>query len=131
MATKTKRLRILNEAYATLPPIPCKGLCWESCASICVTEVEVLNIEEATGQRVETIQVPFSADADRTHMLAPTSAGTCPHLQLRRCSIHTARPLICRVFGVAEGLRCPHGCVPERVIPDAAVERLIQQLTKL
>ena len=27
-----------------------------------------------------------------------------------RCSIYAARPLICRVFGTAKNLSCPHGC---------------------
>ncbi len=33
----------------------------------------------------------------------------CPYLKDRRCSIYDARPLICRHFGIEEGL-CPHGC---------------------
>jgi Fe-S-cluster containining protein len=29
-----------------------------------------------------------------------------------RCSIYEHRPLICRLYGVAEGLECHAGCVP-------------------
>lgn len=33
-----------------------------------------------------------------------------------RCRGYEARPLICRIFGVAEELQCPHGCVAERLL---------------
>lgn len=38
----------------------------------------------------------------------------CPYLDLetKRCTVHARRPLICRLYGVSEGLPCPFGCKP-------------------
>lgn len=46
------------------------------------------------------------------------ACGPVPATALERekiRSVYEARPLICRVYGVAEGLRCEHGCWPEKV----------------
>jgi len=31
----------------------------------------------------------------------------------KRCAIYELRPIVCRLWGAAEGLECPFGCVPE------------------
>lgn len=39
---------------------------------------------------------------------------TCPQLsRTHRCKIYAVRPLICRIWGLTEMLKCPHGCVPD------------------
>ncbi len=129
MATKTKRLRLLAEAYAEIPDVACKGLCWRSCSFINVEPVEVLAIAQATGKPVELVDGP----GDRP-LLAPACAdGTCPHLNMKtnRCSIYAARPAICRAFGVAQGLRCRFGCTPTRTISDAAMGAIFRRIAKL
>jgi Fe-S-cluster containining protein len=131
MATKTKKLRVLNEIYDSLPSVECKGLCWTTCSFINITPIEEVNIETATGKPVETILVPMIAGDGMTPMIKPTEAEKCPYLQLNRCSIYAQRPLICRIFGTAEGLRCRHGCKPSRVISDKDVSKILKQLVKL
>jgi Fe-S-cluster containining protein len=38
----------------------------------------------------------------------------CPQLsRTKRCKVYAARPLICRIWGLTELLKCPHGCVPD------------------
>jgi hypothetical protein len=44
------------------------------------------------------------------------STWTCPMLDGNRCSVHPVRPLICRMWGVAENMLCPHGCTAERTL---------------
>jgi len=131
MATKTKKLRVLNEIYDSLPSVECKGLCWTTCSFINITPVEEMNIEQATGKPVETILVPMLHGHGVTPMIKPTEGDQCPYLQLRRCSIYAQRPLICRVFGAAEGLPCRHGCKPNRVISDQDVNKILKQIVKL
>lgn len=131
MATKTKRLRVLNEIYATLPSVECKGLCWQTCAHINVLPIEVVNIEHATGRPPEIINVPNLVNSQPMPMIKPTGVGQCPYLVMRRCSIHDQRPLICRVFGAAVGLPCKHGCRTERIVPDKEVEDAIRRIEKL
>lgn len=88
-------------------------------------------IEKATGKPVETVLVPMLHGEGMTPMIKPTAKEECPYLQLRRCSIYAQRPLICRVFGTAEGLPCRHGCKPSRVISDQDVNKILKQIVKL
>jgi Fe-S-cluster containining protein len=127
MATRTKRLRLLTEAYATLPSVECKGLCWETCSFINLEDVEILHIETATGRPVKTVEIM------NKHMLEPTGVDgdRCPYLQLQRCSIYEQRPTICRLFGVARGLECRHGCRPTRLVGDDEATALLRRIRKL
>lgn len=127
MATRTKRLRLLNEAYDTLPSVECRGLCWEACSFIPLEDVEVVNIETATGSPVKTIEYMSK------RMLEPTgtSEDQCPYLQLRRCSIYDQRPTICRLFGIARGMECRHGCRPARIVERDEGHVLLNRIRKL
>lgn len=41
------------------------------------------------------------------------TAPVCPALDDRkRCSAYDKRPMICRLWGVVETMKCPHGCRP-------------------
>lgn len=40
----------------------------------------------------------------------------CPFARGGRCIVWDYRPLTCRLFGVVQGLECPHGAVPERML---------------
>lgn len=44
------------------------------------------------------------------------SDNVCGCLVAGRCSIYVDRPLICRAFGVTEGLLCPHKPAPDILI---------------
>lgn len=59
---------------------------------------------------------------DRHAVIRRMAAGedyTCPALVDGQCSVYDDRPLICRLWGVTEGLPCPYGCEPDSVVPDA------------
>ncbi|MCO7221547.1 YkgJ family cysteine cluster protein [Klenkia sp. PcliD-1-E] len=93
------RLQQLQELYGRLPTVACRGLCASSCE-----------------QHVEASDAETSAIAARgVDLQAPTTDGACPALRTnafgqRRCSVHDSRPMICRLWGVAEAMPCPHGC---------------------
>lgn len=92
---------LLDNLYAELPTIDCQGLCWASCGPISMSEVEWERLSQAHGG--EPIGDP--------------TVGLCPILtEDKRCSCYTARPLICRMFGLTEDMPCPHGCRPSRVL---------------
>lgn len=85
----------LDEIYAAVPPMACRGLCVDSCDSQGVEEVETIRIELRHGVRVET------------------HTGRCPALSpFGRCSVYADRPLVCRLWGAVPEMRCPHGCEP-------------------
>jgi hypothetical protein len=37
----------------------------------------------------------------------------CPALSLvGRCTVYEVRPMLCRLWGAVEGMRCDRGCLP-------------------
>jgi hypothetical protein len=76
-----------DELYAHIPPVPCKGLCHESCGPIGLTPAEQARLREAG------VRIPDSAM--RLKLGLPVAA-TCPALTpLKRCAAYEARPMIC------------------------------------
>lgn len=106
----------LAEIYAQLPDVDCKGLCHLSCTAIPLEAVEQRVIAERTGRTLPVL-----------------SLQRCEALTAdKRCSIHEHRPLVCRLFGVAEGMPCPHGCQPATgPISDDHAYALVRQMREL
>jgi Fe-S-cluster containining protein len=104
----------LEALYAELPDVPCTGQCFNSCSFIGMSEAEHQHIKNETGVAIEMQQAP------------------CPALDFAgRCSIHPLRPLICRLFGASEELRCEYGCQPERWLTPEETSELVQRAQDL
>lgn len=91
----------LEALYAGLPALECKGLCGHSCDS----HIDASNVERA---RIASAGIDLNA---------PTPDGACPALSRTlvatgRCTVHPIRPMICRLWGTATAMPCPHGCTP-------------------
>jgi hypothetical protein len=85
----------LEALYATLPTIDCQRHCYDSCGPIETSVRERQRIEQRAG---------------------PLTCGlgaSCSMLRENRCGVYEIRPLICRLWGVVETMRCPYGCKPE------------------
>lgn len=104
----------IEAIYARLPSIACAGKCWEACGPIICTEAEREKLEKATHRK-----------------LSHRTDGTCTMLKNGRCLGYEARPLICRLFGLVEKMRCPHGCEPARWIPEAEAHAMIAETEQL
>lgn len=91
----------LEALYAALPALACKGLCQHSCDE----HVEASDLEHARAR---------TAGVDLT---VPTATGACPALVATfgagHCGIHPVRPMVCRLWGIAASMPCPHGCLPD------------------
>ena len=76
-------------------------------------------VSEAEWERLAAAGGPREAGADLV----------CPYLERETglCEVYVARPLICRLWGVAATLRCPQDCEPERWLSAAEVEALIDE----
>lgn len=98
----------LDRLYAELPTIECQRLCQEACGPIGMTRIEHRRLERGRGE------------------LACVGLE-CPLLVDGACSAYDIRPLICRVFGLSEGLKCPHGCVPSRWLTDEEAFELFRR----
>lgn len=107
----------LAEVYAEVPPIECRGLCHDSCGSLGTSAAERAVIRD------RGVELP---------PLAVFPAG-CPALTiLKRCSVYDVRPLICRLWGVAEGMPCTYGCRPAGgLLPDSEAYRLLARAGKI
>ena len=91
----------LEELYAQLPALACRGLCGHSCSA---------HVDASAGERARIAAAGVDLDA-------PTADGSCPALSRAvvptgRCTVHRVRPMICRLWGSAAAMPCPHGCIP-------------------
>jgi len=106
----------IQELYAQLPEIECKGLCARECTdTIPCSPLEMTLAAREWGNT--TIPPP------------PRPNGKCPYLTLEnRCSVHPARPMICRLYGlVKDELECRFGCKPDRWLTPAEGKEYLQK----
>lgn len=102
-----------DEAYALVPKIECKGLCWQQCTITAANADERTRMTAAGGEGRKSRRDPLR----------------CRYLSRNnRCTVYAVRPLLCRLYGVSVGLECPHGCKPERLLTREEASRLIRAL---
>jgi len=111
----------LETIYAKLPTIQCRGLCRDQCTLIPASELEY----RAMAERGFDLR-----DAGRSY-LAGGPARCAALSPLGTCRAYDVRPLICRLYGVAEGLECEHGCRPDWLLARAQVRALLREATQL
>lgn len=97
----------VDALYRLLPRMECKGKCASACGPVPVTPLERQRIAEQGHRWVDgkVISLP-----DGT-----TAGTTCSALDQKRlrCRVYENRPMICRLWGLVEALKCPWGCIPE------------------
>ena len=107
----------LEEVYAMIPEIECKGLCAQSCGPIMCEPAEADRL--GVGQRIVEVNGHVVAAIPFDRKLR------CAALRNGRCTKYDLRPTICRLWGVAESMPCLWGCVPERVLSDAEAREIL------
>lgn len=129
MSTQSKRFRQLDEIYRMLPGVECQGLCWQNCAAVPVYDVEIKRLEQVAKRSLPMldIQTPGTAKI----MGEVKNQYVCPLLVMRRCSVYDHRPFICRIFAIAQGMPCQHGCKPTRILTDQEVITIQRKIEKL
>jgi len=107
--------RRLEAIYAALPSLDCRMLCHPACGPIVMSEREHERLTRAHGAR--------EVEADLV----------CPYLERESglCGAYEVRPLICRLWGLVETMRCEWGCVPERYLTQAEAEALLAEVQAL
>lgn len=95
MARYDERVSELEALYAELPTIECMGLCGDACHFIGMTTLERERIRRTSGHDIKILDSP------------------CPALDfMGRCATYQQRPMVCRLWGVVEGMECHYGCKP-------------------
>lgn len=107
----------LDELYATLPRLECRGLCAGACGPLRMERAEFQRLTAANGG------VPPRFDPFQNR---------CSLLVNERCTQYAARPAICRLWGMVQGeLECPHGCVPQRWLSGEEARRFFDKVEKV
>lgn len=106
----------LEDIYAKVPNLECKGLCVEACGPIPCTTKEQEAIEKATHRKL---------DFKKTH------PHSCTMLKDGKCRAYQHRPLVCRLFGTVPRMACPHGCVPEKWLTNEEGWQLLSEAEAL
>lgn len=110
----------LAAIYARLPRLECWRLCQEACGPIAMFRPE-------WDRLVEFLMYEPKPTPDQVRRLR------CPLLDEAsgRCTVYSIRPMICRLFGLVERMRCPFGCVPERWLSDQEARDLMDQVDRI
>jgi Fe-S-cluster containining protein len=85
----SEKTRQLEELYATIPKVICRRQCAECCSAVIWTKAEWERIPEAKRKNTTTIRCPYVTE-------------------FMDCEVYEQRPLMCRLFGVIERMRCPY-----------------------
>ena len=112
----------LEAIYAELPAIDCRRLCHAACGPIVMSRVE--------GERMASMA---GGAAGGSGVREAAADLVCPYLERESglCGVYALRPLICRLWGATESLRCEWGCEPSAVLSDLEVERLAKRVLAL
>ena len=122
----------LQDIYDKIPDLKCKCLCHKACGMVPAHPLEVAEIEAFTGRRVKLHDTNWGMSYENCVVLKPHPGSlTCRYLRRGKCSIYEVRPLVCRLYGVAIGLECEHGCMPAQRLGRNKAHELIAELNAL
>lgn len=123
----------LQALYESLPKVNCKRLCYDTCGVITAWPAEFDLMQEKLGFRpkflsseeaVQLYQVPGDP-------LIPSNCRSCPYLNGATCTIHDARPMICRLYGIVPEMKCSWGCRAERFLTEEEAAQIFEFMRKL
>lgn len=106
MSRHSRRDEALDAIYAQVPTIECKGLCTDYCGPVDGGPREIQRMRAAGWSTPDYMAISAGDD----------EALRCSLLVDKRCSGYESRPLVCRLWGVAEMMPCPYGCTAERIL---------------
>ena len=83
----------LDKIRAGIPNFACKEGCHDCCGPVNFSKEELSRIEKRPFLNFDSLK--------------------CQYVGKNGCEIYEERPIMCRLFGAVEDLRCPHGCGPK------------------
>lgn len=125
-----KKLEILKKTYAKIPKLDCI----ENCGSACCGLIPLSKIEEKHIKhflKINNLNVKYhNYSLSKTHSEA-LKGHMCFFLDNnKKCLIYSVRPLICRLFGVAENMKCPN-VKPNKYLSENEANKLIIKINRL
>lgn len=118
--------------YAEVPEMKCKGLCQECCGPIGMTKLEFSRVRQRFTGPINAVPMPLSMSSGQELGRALViDCHTCPMLKDGRCTVYDLRPLICRIWGTVQSMRCAHGCTPKRWLSPRESYKLLSRMRAL
>lgn len=125
----------LDDLYAQLPELECKGRCHDSCTIIDMSEIERERIADTTGVKIPLPIYPLRK------MFETGEPPRCPALgPLNTCRVYEVRPFLCRAWGMVltnpdaphrGPMMCDHGCIPDGVIDSVEFIRIMSEIERV
>lgn len=109
------QVEAIEKVYASIPGLKCKRKCQSYCSGIAFSRGEA----------------QYLLTSGKKLPVADSTMSPCSHLLQGQCGIYRHRPLICRIWGVARSLKCPHGCRPDRWLGDDEVLAMIKKIDEI
>jgi Fe-S-cluster containining protein len=106
------KLSILKQLRDRIPEIKCIPGCTQCCGHTAWSEFEWYLIPEEKRKEFDFFSLKCSFCKD---------GG---------CSIHEHRPIICRMFGVCEGMTCPMGVPVETMLTEETARAITREYVK-
>jgi len=118
----------LEELFEQIPKFQCEEDCAGCCGPVFWSRAEDQLINEWLSKR--------GMKKKKRYIKLDTSTVnkvdiTCPYIQNARCQIYPVRPLICRLYGAVEELKCPFGCGPEKLLSRDESNKIIKEVSML
>lgn len=114
---KTK-FKKLYEIYDTIPELKCVSGCNECCGVIFWFRIEEENIRR------------YLKEHNIEYRYAKSLSDKCPYFEDGRCVIYPVRPVICRLYGVVENLRCKY-VAAKHYLKKKAAHQIIKEIEKM
>lgn len=121
--------RDLQKIYDSLPNLKCKGLCHEACGPIEIFKAERDNLGRSFKHKnlkdaLFHLKKGHTDDYD--------GCITCPMLTgENKCSVYDKRPVICRLWGLVENMKCKWGCTPDRYLSVEECDKYLELVKNL
>jgi uncharacterized protein len=121
--------RDLQKIYDSLPNLKCKGLCHEACGPIEIFKAERDNLGRSFKHK-NLKDVLFHLK--KRHTDDYDGCITCPMLTgENKCSVYDKRPVICRLWGLVENMKCKWGCIPDRYLSVEECDKYLELVKNL
>jgi Fe-S-cluster containining protein len=134
--SRAAAIEALEDLYAQLPSVQCKGLCFDSCTSVHASKLERKRMEER-GVKLP----PAMANHRLQDLIASGQTPRCPALgPVNNCTVYELRPYTCRAFGVTRHpddqlrtgpMMCDHGCPADGEISIQEYVRVLREIEEI
>lgn len=122
----------LDDLYARLPVLNCKGKCQASCGPIVMSQVEAERIKAMRPDFITRDMEMRLPSGESVGIGAISECLTCPLLTSDgKCSVYPIRPLICRMWGSVQAMRCPYGCTPRRWVSPRESAKMFRDVERI